>query len=67
MMAKHENHPLKHMTTGDHMHIEQNEDGGYTTHSIHDGQMHGPEEHATMGALKKHIANCMPEDGECEM
>ena len=49
---------------GDHMHVEAHEDG-YTTHSAHYGKMHGPHEHKTMGALKKHMGDCM--DGECEV
>ena len=47
---------------GDHMWIHGHEDG-WTTHSVHDGVPHGPEQHKTMGALKKHVAECM--DGEC--
>ena len=62
-MAKEESNPIAHMKTGDHMHVEQHE-GGYTTHSMHDGKMHGPETHKNMGALKKHMATCMPEDGD---
>ena len=49
---------------GDHMHIHEHEEG-YTSHHVHEGKTPvGPHEHATMGALKKHVADCM--DGECE-
>ena len=55
-------HMAKNHAEGDHMHIEGHEDG-YTTHSVHDGKVHGPEEHKTMGELKRHVADCM--DGDC--
>lgn len=68
-MAKEEKHGrvrefLKSHDGGDHMHIEGHEHG-YTTHSIHDGKMHGPEEHSNMQALKRHVGHCMGDDCEC--
>jgi hypothetical protein len=55
-------HFLKQHATGDHMVIEGHEDG-YTSHGIHDGKMHGPEEHSTMRGLKSQVTDCM--DGDC--
>lgn len=56
-------HMAKMHAEGDHMHIHGHEDG-FTTHSVHDGEMHGPEEHSTTGKLKAHVGDCM--GGECE-
>ena len=50
--------------SGDHMMITAHEDG-YTTQSSHDGKMHGPEQHATMGQLRRHVSDCL--EGDCSV
>lgn len=56
-------HFAKHHSDGDHMHIHGHEDG-FTTHSAHDGEAHGPEHHKNISEVKRHMADCL--DGECE-
>lgn len=56
-------HLAKAHAEGDHMHI-QGHDEGYTTHHVKEGgKVQGPNEHKTMGAAKKAVAEAMDSEG----
>lgn len=54
---------LREAMGGKHMHVHQDEMGGYTSHHVgHDGQIEGPHEHENMEALKDHMDQFFEEE-----
>ena len=68
MEHAHIGHALAHLakmhSADDHMHVLGHEDGYTTHHVLEGGAVKGPHEHATMGALKKHMSAVMDNDGD---